>query len=104
MDLLEDMSSFAFVTEITQDKNITRLGFSWGVWQMRRGVYKLRKKNKNKKKNNKKNKNNNNNKQPHFYANDSVSLIGAAYIFVPVFFEYLHMRNFSVFSICSHCF
>ena len=24
----------------------------------------------------------------------------AAYIFVFVFFEYLHMRNFSVFSIC----
>ena len=30
--------------------------------------------------------------------------MGAAYIFVAVFFEYLRMRNFSVFSICSHCF
>ena len=27
-----------------------------------------------------------------------------AYIFVAVIFEYLRMRNFSVFSICSHCF
>ena len=32
-------------------------------------------------------------------------LIGcAAYIFVAIFFEYLHMRSFSVLSICSHCF
>ena len=29
---------------------------------------------------------------------------GAAYLFVAGFFEYLRMRNFSVFSICSHCF
>ena len=25
-------------------------------------------------------------------------------LFVHVFFEYLRMRNFPVFSICSHCF
>ena len=30
--------------------------------------------------------------------------MGAAYIFVPVCFEYLRMQNFSVFSICSHLF
>ena len=30
--------------------------------------------------------------------------MGAAYIFMAVFFEYLRMRNFSIFSICSHCF
>ena len=29
---------------------------------------------------------------------------GAAYIYVAVFLEYLRMRNFSVFYICSHCF
>ena len=28
----------------------------------------------------------------------------AAYIFVPVFFEYLRIRNFPVFFISSHCF
>ena len=30
--------------------------------------------------------------------------MGAAYIFVAVCFEYLRMRNFSVFSLCSLCF
>ena len=45
--------------------------------------------------------------QPYHAPNDGTLLFTprcAAYIFVVVFFEYLRMRNFSVFSICSHWF
>ena len=42
---------------------------------------------------------------PHVEINDLFTpRMGGAYIYVAVFFEYSRMRNFSVFSICSHCF